>query len=328
MMFPDTNAGGAEMSQFKHALSVLLVFLIATVFTADAAADASYRSVEISGKKYLIEDPAKFYAPDKIAYQAETLYASLANHPTVRTYVYLVNSSRTVNVLEDVSAEPKIYQDIRSFFSNSVTDFLRITSLEEYGQYFYTTDHHWNYQGSYVGYCQIVHMLLGDDEPVIKPEKSVSFPVTFNGSLNKNIHKNDSTEYFSVYRFSYPEMKIEINGKPRDKYGNQEAYFDGRYSKAAYANHYNSFYGGEEGLIHVETNRTDHGNLVVFSNSQSDAINLLLASHFHHTYIVDLRHYMGGTGHCHFSNMVEKWHPDQVLILGDGLYFKLDYGYQ
>ena len=59
------------------------------------------------------------------------------------------------------------------------TDYLRIGSLEEYGRYFYTTDHHWNYRGSYAGYCQIVRMLLGEDEPVIEPAETVTFPVKF-----------------------------------------------------------------------------------------------------------------------------------------------------
>ena len=316
------------MSYPKRILSALFALVLAAGSVRGATADMSYRSVEISGMQYLIEDPARFYAPGKIAHQAKTLYAALKDHPEVKTYVYLVNSSRTVDVLADVTAEPKMYGDIRSCFSESVTDYLRIGSLEEYGRYFYTTDHHWNYRGSYAGYCQIVRMLLGEDEPVIEPAETVTFPVKFNGSLNKNSHRNDSREDFTVYRFDYPEMKLEIDGKPKDRYGNQEAYFAGRYSKASYVNHYNSFYGGEAGLIHVETDRTDRGTLVLFSNSQSDALNLLLASHFHHTYIVDLRHYMGGTGRCSLSSLVEKWNPGQVLILGDGLYFKLDYGYQ
>ena len=315
------------MPHLKRALSAFLALVMA-MSLVQAAADASYRSVEIGGMNYLIEDPSRYYAPKKIAHQAKTLYTALKDHPEIRTYVYLVNSSRTVDVLEDVSAEPKMYGDIRSCFSGSVTDYLRIGSLEEYGQYFYTTDHHWNYRGSYAGYCQIVHMLLGEDEPVLEPVETVTFPVNFNGSLNKNSHREDSKEAFTVYRFNYPEMKLEIDGKPKDRYGNQEAYFAGRYSKASYVNHYNSFYGGEAGLIHAETDRTDRGTLILFSNSQSDALNLLLASHFHHTYIVDLRHYMGGTGRCSLSSLVEKWNPDQVLILGDGLYFKLDYGYQ
>lgn len=314
------------MSIQKRVLSALLLLCLTVVLTGAAA--TSYRSVEIGGMTYLLEDPARYNAPKVVAHQADTLYKALRNHPEVKTYVYLVNSSRTVDVLKDVTAEPKLYRDIRASYSESVTDYLRINSLEEYGQYFYTTDHHWNYRGSYAGYCQIVHMLLGEKEPVIEPVETVTFPVKFNGSLNKNSHKNDSREDFTVYRFNYPEMKIDVGGKPRDRYGNQDAYFSGRYSTASYVNHYNSFYGGEVDVLHVETERADRGNLIVFSNSQSDALNLLLASHFHHTWIVDLRHYRGGSGFFPLSRMVEQWDLDQVLILGDGLYFTQGCTYQ
>ena len=81
-------------------------------------------------------------------------------------------------------------------------------------------------------------------------------------------------------------------------------------------------------MLHFQTGRTDRGNLIVFSNSMSDALNLLLASHFHHTWIVDTRHYRGGSGSFPLSSTVEKQGIGQVLILGDGLYFKQGERYQ
>lgn len=312
----------------KRVLSLLLVLMLAAASVPSAASDMSYRSVKIGGMNYLIEDANRYFQPDHIARQAESLYKGLADHPEIETYVYLVNSSRTVDVLGDVTAEPRIFGEIRSRFFSSATDYLRLGSLEEYGQYFYTTDHHWNYRGSYEGYRQIVRMLLGADEPVLEPAETVTFPVRFNGSLNNNSHRTDSKEEFTVYRFEYPEMKLEIDGKPRNSYGNQEAYFAGRFSASSNANHYNSFYGGEVGVLHVDTGRTDRENLLVFSNSMSDALNLLLASHFRHTWIVDLRHYLGGGAHFRIGEMAGQWGFDKVLILGDGYYFTQDFYYQ
>ncbi len=316
------------MSVLKRIVSMLLLLILTGISFPGRASDISYRSVEIGGMTYLIEDPSRFYQPRYIAKQAESLYQGLKDHPEIKTYVYLVNSSRTVDILGDVTGEPKMFGDIRSCFSESETDYLRFASLEDYGQYFYTTDHHWNYRGSYAGYCQIVRMLLGEDEPVLEPAETVTFPVKFNGSLNKNTHRSDSKEDFTVYRFDYPKMKLEIDGKPRSSYGNQEAYFSGRFSLSALANHYNNFYGGEVGVLHADTGRKDRGNLLVFSNSMSDALNLLLASHFSQTWIVDIKHYRGGNGFFHISEMADEWGIDQVLILGDGYYFAQEYRYQ
>lgn len=316
------------MSALKHISSLFLVLMLIATSFAYASADTLYRSVEIDGMPYLIEDPGRFYQPRLVAKQAESLYLGLKDHPEIQTYVFLVNSSRTVDVLDDVTAEPKVFGDIRSCFFNSTTDYLRLDSIGKYGQYYYTTDHHWNYRGSYAGYCQIVRMLIGEDEPVLQPIETVTFPVRFNGSLNKNIHRTDSQEDFTVYRFEYPEMKLDIDGKPRNSYGNQESYFSGRFSFNDHTNHYNSFYGGEVGVLHVDTGRTDRKNIIVFSNSMSDALNLLLASHFHHTWIVDLKHYGKGNGSCYISRMLENWDADQILILGDGYYFSQSYIYQ
>ena len=316
------------MSGRKRVLSAILLFVLLAASVSGAAAKTSYASVTINGLTYLLSNTESYYAPKIIEGQAESLYKGLKDHPEVKSYVYLVNSSRSVDIRKDVTAVPPMYEIIRSCFSGSETDYLRLGSLEEYGRYFYTTDHHWNYRGSYAGYCQIVRMLLGEEEPVLEPAETVVFPVKFNGSLNQMSGRKDSKEDFTVYRFDYPEMKISINGKPANKYGNQEAYFAGRYSSSTYANHYNSFYGGEEGLIHVETGREDRGNLLVFSNSQSDAVNLLLASHFRNTWIVDLKHYKDHMHKpFHLGQAVTDWNIDQVLIIGDGMYFKAEYRY-
>jgi len=307
---------------------VLWVLLLAAALVSEGAAERiPYTTVDIGGMTYLIEDAARYDAPEVVRRQAESFYRGLEEHPEVRSYVYLVNSSRTVKIPEEVTAVPKVYETIRACFDRSVTDYLRLGSLEEYGAYFYTTDHHWNYRGSYAGYTQIVHMLLGEEEPVLSPAETVEFPIPFNGSLNKNIRRKDSRENFTVYRFEYPPMKVEVNGKP-GVYGNQEAYFAGRYARSSYANHYNAFYGGEAATVHVETEREDRGNLLVFSNSMSDALNLLLAGHFHHTWIVDLKHMSETMKRFHLSTAVTEWDIDQVLILGDGLYFGTEYVYE
>ena len=58
------------MSYPKRILSALFALVLAAGFVRGAAADMTYRSVEIGGMQYLIEDPARFYAPGKIAHQA------------------------------------------------------------------------------------------------------------------------------------------------------------------------------------------------------------------------------------------------------------------
>ena len=140
------------------------MMLIGMISTA-----AAYDSVEINGMEYRLSTTDNYTDLSKVEQQAKFLYDALEDHPEVRTYVYLINSSRTVNVKDNISAVPVVYEAIEKYFSKSTTDYLHLDSLERYAEYYYTTDHHWNYKGSYAGYCQIIRMLLGPDEPLIEP---------------------------------------------------------------------------------------------------------------------------------------------------------------
>ena len=313
---------GKALRNWKRVLSGLMVALCLAVIFPSAAVGASYESIMINGMRYKLSNADQYYKASVVQKKAKNLNEAMAAFPEIPSYVYLINSSRTVKVKKDVTAVPKVYKLIEEYYTDSTTDYLHFDSLEQYASYFYTTDHHWNYRGSYAAYCQIIRMLLGEDEPVLEPVETVTFPVKFNGSLNQTSNAKDSEEEFTVYRFEYPEMKIEVNGKPKTALGREEAYFDGKYVKSIMANHYAYFYGGDNALVHVQTERTDRGNLLVISNSFSNAITQLLASHYHNVWIVDQRYYEISMGKLFtIPEALTEWDVDQVLILGDGDYF-------
>ena len=314
------------MRNGKRVLAGLLVMLC--VVSWCAAGTAAHNTVTINGLVYKLSNPKNYTDLQMVKVQAKNLYEALADHPEIPSYVYLINSSRTVNVREDVSAVPVVYEAIEENFTKSTTDYLRLDSLEQYAEYFYSTDHHWNHKGSYKGYCELVRMLLGEDEPVMEPVEEVTFPVMFNGSMNKNLKLQDSKEPFTVYRFEYPEMKIWINGLPKASIGSQEAYFAGKYSTNPLFNHYGKFYGGDNELVHIETDRTDRGNLIMFANSFSNAILPLLASHYHHLWMVDFRYFEPAMKkNINFTEILEEGNV-QILLLGDGAFFMQRNPYQ
>jgi hypothetical protein len=123
-------------------------------------------------------------------------------------------------------------------------------------------------------------------------------------------------------------MKIEVNGLPKAALGGQETYFSGRYSTNALFNHYGKFYGGDNELVYIETERDDRGNLIVFSNSFSNPIVQLLASHFHRLWVVDLRYFEPiMKKNFNFTEILEEGNV-RVLVLGDGIYFTQKNPYQ
>ena len=211
----------------------------------------------------------------------------------VKKYVYFVESSWSADLRADLRGENELYHLISELFETDGTGTLALESHEDYLNWFYQTDHHWNYKGSYQGYLDIIGMIFGPDEPVIQPAETRVFKdILFNGSYSKKINRPLSTERFTVYRFNdLPKYKAKTSRKAIRYYGHASKYFKHKYSKKDFVNHYAQFYGGDYGEVTIATGQREKPNLLIFSNSFDNAILLLLANHFNNIYSVDLRHY-------------------------------------
>ena len=115
--------------------------------------------------------------------------------------LYFVESSRSHPLETIFPRDSEYYRYVRDHLHVDQADNLKYTTFKQYCDYFYATDQHSNYQGSYQGYKDIVRMLFGDDEVLLEPSGVVTLPVIYNGSYAKNAHRRDSTEPFSLYRF-------------------------------------------------------------------------------------------------------------------------------
>ena len=114
-------------------------------------------------------------------------------------------------------------------FSNFKCDGLKISSYDQYKDYFYETDHHWNYKGSYQGYKDIINLLLPGEE-IIKPMETKTFDTYYYGSNARTTSIFTNKEKFTVYNFDIPKNTVYINGS-KSTYGNKDMYYENRYSK-------------------------------------------------------------------------------------------------
>lgn len=323
--------GSLAMKTGRNSLKTFLlgILILCCLLSAATAEGTLYQTVSekkqlysLGDTGYLIDSWEAFYKPEAVITQAESFNKVLSAYPNVETYVYMVTSSRTMD-FDHMEEEPKVFTLIRDNYPNSTVDRLKIDSIETYCDYFFTTDQHWRFKGSYQGYKDIIRMLLGEDEPLLEPVETVEFDTKFNGALNKKISRKTSQEKFVAYRFEFPEMQIKINGKRKKTYGKQDTYFQGKYNKKdAFTNHYSEFYGGDEGLIEFDTGNEDKPNIIIFSNSFSNAVNMLIASHFHHTYVIDMRHYGDDMkSKLNLTKSISNWDVQKVMLLGDGSFF-------
>jgi len=192
-----------------------------------------------------------------------------------------------------------------------------INNFEEFRSFFYKTDHHWKYRGSYQAYIEVMQ-LLGCADQVLTPLDTIKLPYTFSGSKAAGAGASSFHEDFTVYRFDYQDMEILINGKSVQDYGKQEAYFAGQPEVITYG----YFYGGDEGEVVFDTKRADRENILILGESYDNAILKLIASHYNRTYSVDLRNYEANLGSefC-FSEYIKEHNITKVLLIGNIDYF-------
>ena len=201
------------------------------------------------------------------------------------TYFYYIPTSYTFdfrNNREKVS----IYNNVKHKWNIS---YLEYNNYDEYKDYFYATDHHWNHKGSYKGYTDILE-LLKVNEKAINPEEEITFDFYFYGSEARILQIQDYKEPFKVYRYQIPDHTTWINNEIME-YGKQKEYFNGNYNKDIWTNHYGDFYGMDYAEIVFDFNKKEKMNLLIISNSFSNCINELIASHFNKTFVIDLRYY-------------------------------------
>lgn len=257
---------------------------------------------------------------DRLKQKAEGLNILMARHPELVFYAYYIEKDTDIDF--ETGEKSGAYEYLLSCLALPEDRIARfqIDSFDEFQQCFYRTDHHWNHIGSYKGYTETAK-LLGISEPLLEPQDDILLPYTFSGSKAAGAGaKNVFREDFQAYRFDYPEMVITINGTPAQDYGQQEACFAGQVKEISYG----VFYGGDSAEVIFDTGMEDKGNILIIGESYDNAIQKLLASHFHKTFSVDLRYYGSLIGEFSFSSYVQKNHIDTVLFIGNMDYYILE----
>lgn len=250
--------------------------------------------------------------------KADNYNQYFAAHPELDFYVYYIEKDTDINFETGEKVPACDYLFERLSLSPERLGRFTVDSFDQFSAWFYRTDHHWNLDGSYRAYTQLVDLLAAGDAPLRPAGDAVELGM-FSGS--KAIGAAAFfREPFRAYPFQLPDMEITVNGAPGD-YGAQDAYFAGEGGTPGYS----PFYGWDAGEVVFSTGRTERENLLILGESYDNAVIKLLSSHFDHTCAVDLRYYeayMGGP--FSFSDYVEEHNITQVLLIGNIDYFIMD----
>lgn len=235
----------------------------------------------------------------------------------VDLYLYYIEKDTDINF--ENNNKVGFYDYIKSGLNiddNHISRF-KIDNFQEFNKYFYKTDHHWNYKGSYLAYTDIVNMMTNDDPIKNGNKQCLNYKISGSKAVMgavTNLYKED----FCFYNFSIPEHQSLINGK-KEEYG-----FVGEdISSDVSGLSYSSYYGGDNGVVKISYNNNNK-NLLIIGESYDNAITKILSTHFNDTYNVDLRNYeRENSEKFNIEKFIEDNNIDDVLLIGNVDYFTM-----
>ncbi len=237
-------------------------------------------------------------------------------NPDVEFYLYYIEKDTDINFEDNdkLGAYEYIIENLNPTIKAAKFE---INNIDKYKEYFYRTDHHWNYKGSYKGYQELTE-LMGLDN-IITPDDEVCLNLNWSGSKARAFGGQQIfKEEFCAYKFNFPEHTIFINNESANNYGKYEEFFNGSGSEVSYG----IFYGGDVGLLEFNYHQENKENLLIIGESYDNAINELLASHFNKTYNVDLRAYEEDIGQeFNLNEFISEHDIDKVLLIGNIDYY-------
>ncbi len=255
---------------------------------------------------------------EKLARKAENYNAVFAAHPELQFYAYYIEkdtdlyleSEFPTGCSEDMLSRLALPEDHKAVFE--------IRTAADFQRCFFRTDHHWNYEGSYAAYQQLMPLLGKTADLQPKGPERIAGGMSGSKAL-LCAAEGLFTEDFYAYRYDFPPMEIRSDGQPIADYGDQNgAFADGEIS-------YARFYGGDDAELWFHTGNAGAGNLLVIGESYDNALLKLIAASYENTYSIDLRNYETDIGTpFDFSSYVAEHDIDAVLLIGNLDYWVMD----
>lgn len=200
---------------------------------------------------------------------------------------------------------------------------LRLSSTDQLRQWFYRTDHHWNAAGQQEAYAALIPLLKGESEPIVETSILTLPDVPFSGSRARSANDFTRKEPFDLLTFALPAHTVALDGV-QGSYGNRARYQSGQDSTDPGFNHYGHCNGQDYAeVMYSFPQNSGKGTLLVLSDSYSNPLKPLVASHFETTRFIDLRFYEN-TFKKPFviEDYIREHGVDQVLFMGSHSFFR------
>ena len=189
--------------------------------------------------------------------------------------------------------------------------------FDNYGKtkdsFYYKTDHHWNLNGSYTAYKEILNRIRETYPNIRPPYKIEDYNVkTIEGKFEGSFGRELNFIYKTDDKLQYYE--------PKEGFPKYEKYDDGKLNNTLIKNipNYTAFMGGDIGEMVLKTNRSNLPNILIVGNSYTNALEYMLFPHFNETRSLDYRQFHKMS----LTEYIDTYKPDIVLYIMD------DYSYE
>lgn len=279
----------------------------------------SFNKVNFYGKDYLVYTPTSLSVnKDYLNNKINNYNKFISQYKDVDFYLYYIERDSDINFNNNKKSGN--YEYIKENLNVKKSGRLEIDSFSAYSNYFFKTDHHWNYIGAYKGYLDILKLF--DLKNNIEPKYTECLTNKFSGTKAKISMLNDvMKERFCVYKFDFNNIKTTINGFTNN-YGKQE---NDKLKILNINSLYEDYYGNNDGEIIFESNDDTKNNILIIGESYDNAILKLLAENFNTTVSIDLRYYSYYMDkEFNLSYYVNKYDIHKVLFIGNIIFFTSD----
>lgn len=254
------------------------------------------------------------YSKDELDKRLDTqvkMFNKLANLD-IDMYLYFPTRYELTKIKDNnLNSYVDIFKDKLS--SKIMVANMDITSLEQYKNYFYKTDHHWNMNGALAGYYDIMDIL--GKVPVDNLEVVNKRKRKFYGSMAKSV-LNDKTYDYILDVDKKLDYDVLVNGKQASEvFKPRQIRLDRDY---LYYDYYVQYFNGQYGEICYDYHKDKEENLLILSDSYAWQIDYLIASSFNKTYVVNLRYDKWKKEDLNLEEYMKERNIKKVLFLYEG----------
>jgi len=202
-------------------------------------------------------------------------------------------------------------------------DKLHVEGLEEYQQYYYTVDHHWNDVGIRAAYTDIVKLMDIESETSVIYDELICFDdIEFRGS---HVRRTGLTEYYQnpcMYTF-IETGEYTVNGVPKSLNYVREEYKLGNYYELLNPEKFWDFYSNiNNRMYNIVINYDDESkeNLLILGDSYSKGMVFPLSGYFNETHLLPYNSLDRDPDHEEYINpnlrsYIEDNDIDKILIM-------------